>query len=324
MLSNNFGLGADRVLQYRVVTPQGKYLTANACQNTDLFYALRGGGGGTFGVVMESTFLAEPRPLTIQVAKIIFPKTSDNWAAALRLGAEHAIRFAEEGWSGLINPDFLLLINPELDATRAEASFKPLADWALSVNGSYTFNTAPSWLTFFNSEITGNPVGIPGTPASRLVPAKNFATPESRQALVDAIFQGLDQAHFKQILISSPYRYSKTHGGEDVSYTPAWRDTIWHVVTGFFWNYNTDVATVKKLYQASSAAIQPVRDLTPGSGAYHAEADVHEPDHEASFWGSNHARLLQIKQKYDPNGLLDCWHCVGWKGADDGRYSCHV
>lgn len=67
MLSNNFGLGADRVLQYRVVTPQGEYLTANACQNTDLFYALRGGGGGTFGVVMESTFLAEPRPLTIQV-----------------------------------------------------------------------------------------------------------------------------------------------------------------------------------------------------------------------------------------------------------------
>ncbi len=71
MLSNNFGLGADRVLQYRVVTPQGKYLTANACQNTDLFYALRGGGGGTFGVVMESTFLAEPRPLTIQVYVIL-------------------------------------------------------------------------------------------------------------------------------------------------------------------------------------------------------------------------------------------------------------
>jgi FAD/FMN-containing dehydrogenase len=55
------------VLQYRVVTPQGEYLTSNACQNTDLFYALRGGGGGTFGVVMESTFLAEPRPMTIQV-----------------------------------------------------------------------------------------------------------------------------------------------------------------------------------------------------------------------------------------------------------------
>lgn len=127
---------------------------------------------------------------------------------------------------------------------------------------------------------SSQPVGLPGTPASRLVPAKNFATPDSRKALVDAILQGLNNAHFKQILISSPYRYSKSHGGEDVSYTPAWREAVWQVVTGFFWNYNTDVATVKKLYQASSAAIQPLRDLTPDSGAYHAEADVYEPDHE--------------------------------------------
>ena len=124
------------------------------------------------------------------------------------------------------------------------------------------------------------PVGLPGTPASRLVPAKNFATAESRKTLVDAIVQGVNTAHFKQILISTPYRYAKSHGGEDVSYTPAWRDTIWHVVTGFFWNYSTDVATVKKLYQASSAAIQPLRDVTPDSGAYHAEADVHEPNYE--------------------------------------------
>ena len=121
---------------------------------------------------------------------------------------------------------------------------------------------------------------MPGTPASRLVPAKNFATPESRKTLVDAIVQGTSSAHFKQILISSTYRYSKHNRSEGVSYTPAWRDAIWNVVTGYFWNYNTDVATVKKLYQASSAAIQPVRDITPGSGAYHSEADVHEPDHE--------------------------------------------
>jgi hypothetical protein len=35
-------------------------LIANACQNQDLFWALRGGSGGTFGVVMK-THLVEPR-----------------------------------------------------------------------------------------------------------------------------------------------------------------------------------------------------------------------------------------------------------------------
>jgi hypothetical protein len=41
--------------------------TANACQNTDLFWALRGGGGGTFGVVIKSTHLVEQR-IPIQVS----------------------------------------------------------------------------------------------------------------------------------------------------------------------------------------------------------------------------------------------------------------
>lgn len=56
----------DRVLQFKIVTADGKYRTVNKCQNSDLFFALRGGGGGTFGVVLESTFLASPR-VTLEV-----------------------------------------------------------------------------------------------------------------------------------------------------------------------------------------------------------------------------------------------------------------
>jgi hypothetical protein len=33
----------------------------------DLFWALRGGGGNAFGVVMESSSVVEPRPVPIQV-----------------------------------------------------------------------------------------------------------------------------------------------------------------------------------------------------------------------------------------------------------------
>lgn len=29
------------------------------------------------------------------------------------------------------------------------------------------------------------------------------------------------------------------------------------------------------------------------------------------FWGSNYSKLLKIKNKYDPNGLFYCHHCVG-------------
>ena len=48
-ISPQYGLGVDNVLQFEVVTPDGQLRTANACQEKDLFWALRGGGAG-FGV----------------------------------------------------------------------------------------------------------------------------------------------------------------------------------------------------------------------------------------------------------------------------------
>lgn len=40
--SHLYGLAADQVLEIEMVTPEGKILTANECQNRDLFWAMRG------------------------------------------------------------------------------------------------------------------------------------------------------------------------------------------------------------------------------------------------------------------------------------------
>jgi hypothetical protein len=68
-LSPRYGLGVDStfpnplhyncltvadVLQFEIVTPDGQVRTANQYENTDLFWALRGGGGG-FGVILLSS-----------------------------------------------------------------------------------------------------------------------------------------------------------------------------------------------------------------------------------------------------------------------------
>lgn len=47
-------------LQYKAVTTDGILRIANSCQNSDLFFALRGGGGGTFAVVLEATIMSSP------------------------------------------------------------------------------------------------------------------------------------------------------------------------------------------------------------------------------------------------------------------------
>lgn len=63
--SSKYGLGVDNVLEFKVVTADGKYVIANAATNTDLYNALRGGGGGNWGVVIEATFKAHKTPRII-------------------------------------------------------------------------------------------------------------------------------------------------------------------------------------------------------------------------------------------------------------------
>lgn len=54
-LTNVYGLAVDNVLQMKVLIANGTFLAANRCQNQDLFFAMRGGGGGTFGIVLNTT-----------------------------------------------------------------------------------------------------------------------------------------------------------------------------------------------------------------------------------------------------------------------------
>ncbi|PSR79577.1 hypothetical protein BD289DRAFT_415449, partial [Coniella lustricola] len=54
-----FGLGVDNVVQYDVVLTNGTITTANACQNPDLFWAMRG-GGGVFAIATTTYIKAHP------------------------------------------------------------------------------------------------------------------------------------------------------------------------------------------------------------------------------------------------------------------------
>ena len=59
-LASSFGLAADQALEWEVVTGTGEYLVASPSENAELYWALTGGGGGTFGVVLSLTSKAHP------------------------------------------------------------------------------------------------------------------------------------------------------------------------------------------------------------------------------------------------------------------------
>lgn len=62
--------------------------------------------------------------------------------------------------------------------------------------------------------------------------------------------------------------------------------------------------------------------VTPGGGAYLNEADINQPDWQTTFYGTNYARLLSIKNRYDPDHIFWGPTAVGserWEGSADGR-----
>ncbi|KAJ7801760.1 hypothetical protein B0H14DRAFT_2528843 [Mycena olivaceomarginata] len=327
VLSNTMGLGVDRVLQFRVVTPNGELRVANACQNQDLFLALRGGGGGTFGVVLEATLLASPA-ITLQA--VIVSWSAPNRALTAELWtilADNGLKWAADGWGGFSMAELAILVNPVLDPVQAAASMAPLIDFGHrlqqdGVPGAQTVvTTFPSFLEFFDA-FTLEHVASVGTSiaiASRLVDKKSFQSAEKRSALVAALQETNNAGPGMIILLVAPVSHVYQGG---TSVTDAWRSSVYHVTAVSSWAWNATVAEKRAAYQSASKAVNNLRRVTPDA-AYLNEADVYEPNHEASFWGSHYQELLRIKRKYDPRQLLDCWQCVGWN-PESPRFSCYL
>lgn len=58
-LASKYGLACDNLLSVDLVTADGKFLTASATENADLFWGIRG-GGGNFGIVTSFEFQLHP------------------------------------------------------------------------------------------------------------------------------------------------------------------------------------------------------------------------------------------------------------------------
>jgi FAD/FMN-containing dehydrogenase len=91
LAGRQFGLTADNLLSAQIVTADGRLRTASATSNPDLYWALRGGGGGNFGVVTSFTFRAHPVPRTVAGFIVSWPWSEAAEALAAWLGwAPHA------------------------------------------------------------------------------------------------------------------------------------------------------------------------------------------------------------------------------------------
>ncbi|HEX3101821.1 MAG TPA: FAD-binding oxidoreductase, partial [Pyrinomonadaceae bacterium] len=96
--SKNYGTAAAALIEAEVVTADGKVLIANSCQHADLYWAIKGGGGGSLGVVTKVTLRTRELPAFFGGAFGKIRATSDE---AYRRLISKVISFYQES---LFNP----------------------------------------------------------------------------------------------------------------------------------------------------------------------------------------------------------------------------
>ncbi|KAI5307691.1 hypothetical protein KEM55_007663 [Ascosphaera atra] len=90
------------------------------------------------------------------------------------------------------------------------------------------------------------------------------------------------------------------------------RDMLMHAISSISWNATASNSEIySKMTYFRDEILGEWRKVTPGGGAYMSEAQILEPNFQQSFFGSNYKRLYQLKQKYDPQGVLYAPTAVG-------------
>jgi hypothetical protein len=326
-LSNTYGLTTDSILQFRIVTTDGRLLVASPCQDEELFWAMRGGGGGTYAIVLETTFRTyEDRPMAL--ARIDTSVTDDGYGNALDVLGMLSPSLADDGWTGyfyLFESSFQavfflpLLHNGSVTFPSARQSITKLFRHLSSRRGLTTHSSSirlfPSFEDARKAGITTGTGGNSNIIGSRLIPRRMLENGVSRY-LISRTLASIKSKTGRPILGHFVAGNSITSnwggGGNDNAVHPAWREAIWHMVVLNTLPQGGSREEVQRTFEyLTREQVEPLRVITPGGGAYGNEGDPHALSWKEDFFGVNYQRLLAIKERYDRDGLLICNRCVG-------------
>ena len=148
--SKRYGLAAAGLIEAEVVTADGTVRIANACTNADLFWALKGGGGGSFGIVTRLTLRTRELP---QFFGAMFVNVTAKSDAAYRELIQHFVAFYREK---LFNPQWgeqvtfrrdnvlgIAMVFQGLDGDAATAVWKPFFDWLAARPNDFALQAPP-------------------------------------------------------------------------------------------------------------------------------------------------------------------------------------
>jgi hypothetical protein len=316
VLVRAYGLTIDSLTSVKIVTADGKARTASATENSDLFWACRGGGGGHLGIVTSLTFATVAAP-TITMFSLSWPFASA--AAVIKAWQAWAPTADARLWSTLkllngpkygSNPGLFVSGTWLGPAAQLNAQFAPFfaAAGAPSSNlrGTHTYlaammsyagcgsipiaqcTTAPGGsLTRESFGATSHIANAPLNDAgiqqliAKVVAAKSV--PGVREAGISMDALGGAVAKVAPTATAYPHRNALA----SIQYTATFPD-------------GTNPAPLDDYVRGFRTAMTPYW----GDGAYVNYSDASLADPAASYFGPNAGRLKTVRAKYDPHEVF--------------------
>lgn len=326
-LASRYGLGTDQVLQWEVIDGKGQFITATRDNEySDLYWALSGGGGGTYGVVWSMTNKAHPgTPVSgLTLAFTNANITQDTFYEAVSIFHATLPALVDAGAMSIwfyTNTSFAIspLNGPNIPLAKLKSLLSPFTDGLQKLGIKYSLISGQydSYLAEYNALQGLIKVGE-AQYGGWLIP----------QSVVEHNNAGLTQA-YREItedggtFIGVGLNVSRAVTGDVYnSVLPAWRETLIATTLSTPWEFNAPQAMLAAQRKMTNVFMPKLEKLAPHSGAYMNEADFRQPNFQRAFFGVNYPRLRQIKAKYDPFDMFYGITAVGsdeWTEQEDGR-----
>ncbi|RAL17380.1 FAD-dependent oxidoreductase [Aspergillus homomorphus CBS 101889] len=326
-LSSRYGLAADQVLAWEVVTGAGEFVTATRDNEyKDLYWALSGGGGGTYGVVVAMTSKLHASTPTSGL-NLTFTNegiSQDTFFEAVTLYHTLLPSLVDAGVMSVwyfTNTTFAIspLTGPGVPVETLRSLVKPFEAGLAKLGITYTlaakeFDTYLEQFNTMEAEIAVGKAQYGGWLVPRQVVTQNTTalTAAYRQIVEDgATFIGVGLNVNRSVA-----------GDVDNAVLPAWREALIDTTLTTPWEWDAREQMIEEQRKMTDEYLPLLEDLSPQSGAYMNEGNFRQPSWKKAFYGVNYDRLLQVKNKYDPYGLFYASAAVGsdvWTEHQDGR-----
>jgi FAD/FMN-containing dehydrogenase len=290
--SRHAGLLSDQLTSASVVLPSGQAVTASAASNPDLFWALRGGGGGNFGVTTSLTFATFPTK-DVDVVNLNFPPQS---FAQVLVGWQNWLRTADRNsWALADSTTDAMGTHCRIMATCPAGSGNSVASAITSAVGmqpagtdNHTFNYLDLVRYLAVGNLNPSPIGYVG--GSDVFTTITPAAAQGIASAVDAFPRGAG----RMLAIMHALDGALASVAPGATAFP-WRQQSalvqWYVET------SGDPSAATNWLNTAHQAVRPY-----SVGGYVNYLEANQP--ASRYYGANVSRLSAVRQKYDPGRVM--------------------